>query len=354
MEDKRYKILIVDDEEDNLALLYRTLRSKYDVTKAHSAIEALEILNTETFDCILSDHKMPIMDGVEFLKRVNEIQPRTMRLLVTAYSDVKILIDAINYAKIYRYIKKPYSPDELLMIVESALECYQLKIDNENLINDLKDLFSGTVKAIIEALDAKDSFTLGRSRRVAYYAAKIVNKLALKPSEVSQIELAGLLHDIGMIGVAESILNKTQKLTDEEYEKIKMHVHYSVKILEDIKQLYDITEIIKYHHEYYNGCGYPYGLKGEEIPLGSRIIAIADAFDSMVSNRAYRKSLSADEALNIIKQCAGKQFDPNLVQIFEQILPEAMAEIDEQEKLDKEKQLFSANSTSQNVIASNE
>ena len=354
MEDKRYKILIVDDEEDNLALLYRTLRSKYDVTKAHSAIEALEILNTETFDCILSDHKMPIMDGVEFLKRVNEIQPRTMRLLVTAYSDVKILIDAINYAKIYRYIKKPYSPDELLMIVESALECYQLKIDNENLINDLKDLFSGTVKAIIEALDAKDSFTLGRSRRVAYYAAKIVNKLALKPSEVSQIELAGLLHDIGMIGVAESILNKTQKLTDEEYEKIKMHVHYSVKILEDIKQLYDITEIIKYHHEYYNGCGYPYGLKGEEIPLGSRIIAIADAFDSMVSNRAYRKSLSADEALNIIKQCAGKQFDPNLVQIFEQILPEAMAEIDKQEKLDKEKQLFSANSASQNVIASNE
>lgn len=331
MED-RYKILIVDDEEDNLALLYRTLRSKYDVTKAHSAIEALEILNTNTFDCILSDHKMPIMDGVEFLKRVNEIQPKTMRLLVTAYSDVKILIDAINYAKIYRYIKKPYSPDELLMIVESALECYQLKIDNENLINDLKELFSGTVKAIIEALDAKDSFTLGRSRRVAFYAAKIVNKLALNPTEVSQIELAGLLHDIGMIGVAENILNKTQKLTDEEYEKIKMHVHYSVKILEDIKQLYDITEIIKYHHEYYNGCGYPYGLKGEEIPLGSRIIAIADAFDSMISNRAYRKSLTPEEAMNIIKQCAGKQFDPDLVAIFESILPETLEELKAQEE----------------------
>ena len=330
--DKRYRILVVDDEEDNLALLYRTLRSRYDVTKAHSAIEALEILNTQTFDCILSDHKMPIMDGVEFLKRVNEIQPKTMRLLVTAYSDVKILIDAINYAKIYRYIKKPYSPDELLMIVESALECYQLKIDNENLINDLKDLFSGTVKAIIEALDAKDSFTLGRSRRVAFYAAKIVSKLALNPTEVSQIELAGLLHDIGMIGVAESILNKTQKLSDEEYEKIKMHVHYSVKILEDIKQLYDITEIIKYHHEYYNGCGYPYGLKGEEIPLGSRIIAIADAFDSMVSNRAYRKSLTPDEAMEIIKQCAGKQFDPNLVQIFEAVLPEALKELTEHEQ----------------------
>ena len=334
MEEQKYRILIVDDEEDNLALLYRTLRAKYDITKAHNAIEALEILKTEQFDCILSDHKMPLMDGVEFLKRVNDLYPKTMRLLVTAYSDVKILIDAINYAKIYRYIKKPFTPDELLMIVEAALECYQLKMDNENLITDLKDLFSGTVKAIIEALDAKDSFTLGRSRRVAFYALKIVNKMSLSPAEVSQIELAGLLHDIGMIGVAEEILNKTQKLSDDEYEKVKMHVHYSVKILEDIKQLYEITEIIKYHHEYYNGCGYPFGLKGEDIPLGSRIIAIADAYDSMVSNRAYRDSLSTEEAVKIIQQGAGKQFDPNLVEIFVNILPEALEEIKQHETKD--------------------
>ena len=332
MMEEKYKILIVDDEEDNLALLYRTLRGKYAITKAKSAIEALEVLRSEKFDCILSDHKMPLMDGVEFLKRVYDIQPRTMRLLVTAYSDVKILIDAINYAKIYRYIKKPYTPDELLMIVESALETYQLKIDNENLITDLKDLFSGTVKAIIEALDAKDSFTLGRSRRVAYYALKMVNKMALTPAEVSKIELAGLLHDIGMIGVAEDILNKSQKLSEDEYEKVKMHVHYSIKILEDIKQLKEITEIIKYHHEYYNGCGYPYGLKGDEIPLGSRIIAIADAFDSMVSKRAYRESLDTNDAIRILEQGAGKQFDPDLVQIFASVVPEALEEISKQEQ----------------------
>lgn len=331
-QDKKYKVLIVDDEEDNLALLYRTLRSKYNITKASSAIEALEILRNEQFDCILSDHKMPIMDGVEFLKRVYDMQPKTMRLLVTAYSDVKILIDAINYAKIYRYIKKPYSPDELLMIVDAALETYQLKNDNETLIADLKDLFSGTVKAIIEALDAKDSYTLGRSRRVAFYAMKMTTKLALKPEETSKIELAGLLHDIGMIGVAEEILNKTQKLSDEEYEKIKKHVQYSVKILEDIKQLYEITEIIKYHHEYYNGCGYPYGIKGDEIPLGSRIIAIADTYDALVSDRAYRKSKTSQEAMQIIKEGSGKQFDPALVQVFESILPEIEQEIKEFEE----------------------
>ena len=164
---------------------------------------------------------------------------------------------------------------------------------------------------------------------------KMVNKLALNPTEVSQIELAGLLHDIGMIGVAEEILNKSQKLTQEEYEKIKMHVHYSVKILEDIKQLYEITEIIKYHHEYYNGGGYPYGLKGDEIPLGSRIIAIADAYDSMVSKRAYRNSLTPQEALRVIEQGAGQQFDPDLVEIFKSILPEATKEIEEYEKQQK-------------------
>ena len=155
--------------------------------------------------------------------------------------------------------------------------------------------------------------------------------MALSPAEVSKIELAGLLHDIGMIGVAEDILNKTQKLSDEEFEKIKMHVHYSVKILEDIKQLCEITEIIKYHHEYYNGCGYPFGLKGEQIPLGSRIIAIADAYDSMVSKRAYRDSLTSDEALKVIEQGAGKQFDPDLVEIFKIVLPEALQEIREYE-----------------------
>ena len=332
MEEKKYKILIVDDEPDNLALLYRTLRGKYDITKASSAVEALEILKNNEFNCILSDHKMPQMDGVEFLRRTYEVCPNTTRLLVTAYSDVKILIDAINYAKIYRYIKKPFNPDELLHVVEASLEYHQLKVDNENLIKDLKELFSGTIKAIIEALDAKDSFTLGRSRRVTFYSLKMVERLHINNAEKGRIELAGLLHDIGMIGVAEDILNKSQKLTQEEYEEIKKHEHHSVKILEDIKQLYEVIEIIKYHHEYYDGNGYPYGLKGDEIPLGSRVIAVADAYDSMVSNRAYRQGLSSEEALRNIEERAGTQFDPALVKLFKEVLPDALKEVREYEE----------------------
>ena len=268
------------------------------------------------------------MDGVEFLKRSSEICPDTIRLLVTAYSDVEILMNAINYAKIYRYIKKPYSPEELLHIVQLALEYYQLKEDNRRLIIDLKDLFSGTINAIMDALDSKDSYTLGRSRRVAFYTTKIIAAMDISKSEKAAIELAALLHDIGMIGVQEEILHKVEKLTPEEREEIRKHVLYSVKILEDIKQLDRVTEIIKYHHEFYNGEGYPFGKKGDEIPLGARIIAIADAYDSLVSFRPYRDGLTPEDALNRLKEQKGKQFDPNLFEIFESIVDDANKEWD--------------------------
>ncbi len=328
----KYKVLIVDDEPDNLALLYRTLRNKYDIAKSTSPILALEMLKEEHFHCILSDHKMPEMDGVEFLKRSQEISPDTMRLLVTAYTDAGILIDAINYAKIYRYIKKPYNPDELMLIVENALEYWQLKADNGALVNDLKELFAGTITAIVEALDAKDSYTLGRSRRVTFYAVKMAKALHLSETTTGKIELAGLLHDIGMIGVSDDILAKVEKLTQDEYDEIKKHVHHSVRILDDIKQLADVVEIIKYHHEFYDGTGYPYGLKGDDIPIGSRIIAVADAFDSMVTPKVYRQQVVPSEALAKIKALIGKQFDPVVVEQFEQILPSCLRELKELER----------------------
>lgn len=328
----KYKILIVDDEPDNLALLYRTLRGKYEIAKSTSPLQALEILKQEHFHCILSDHKMPEMDGVEFLKRSYDIAPDTMRLLVTAYTDAGILIDAINYAKIYRYIKKPYNPDELLLIVENALEYWQLKYDNSALVNDLKELFAGTITAIVEALDAKDSYTLGRSRRVTFYAVKMAKALHLSDTTVGKIELAGLLHDIGMIGVSDDILAKVERLTQDEYDEIKKHVHHSVRILDDIKQLADVVEIIKYHHEFYDGTGYPYALKGEDIPIGSRIIAVADAFDSMVTPKVYRQQVVPSEALAKIKALVGVQFDPIVVEHFEQILPSCLRELKEMER----------------------
>lgn len=331
MMDKKYNILLVDDEEDNLALLYRTLRGAYNLEKTTSPLHALEILKEKHFELVISDHKMPEMDGVEFLKHVQVHYPSTMRILLTAYSDANILIDAINYAKIYRYVKKPFNPEELQLIVSSALEYYQLKYDNDKLINDLKELFSGTIKAIMEALDAKDSYTSGRSKRITYYSIIVAKQLGLSTIDTGKVELAGMLHDIGMIGVSDEILYKIDALSQEEYDEIKKHITYSVKILEDIKQLKDVVEIIKYHHEKYDGTGYPYGVKGENIPLGSRIIAVADAFDSIISNRIYRNKIELQDALNEIKKGALTQFDPVVVKAFEDSFDAISAAVSEAE-----------------------
>lgn len=327
MSENKYTILLVDDEEYNLDLLYRTLRVDFAIFKTASPVEALKILAENPIDMIISDHKMEEMDGVEFLKRSYELRPNCLRILVTAYSDTKILIDAINYGKIYRYIKKPWEPSELLLIINSAIEYHLLKKENDRLIYDLKELFSGTINAIIEALDAKDSYTLGKSRRVTFLALKMVKYFNLPMEESGKLELAGLLHDIGMIGISEDLLTKTDTLTPEEFESVKKHVDHGVKILEDIKQLKDVVEIIKYHHEWFDGNGYPYGLKGDEIPLNAKIISIVDAYDGMVSNRAYRKGMSHEDAMKVILEQSGKQFDPVVVQAFCAIIPQAAEEI---------------------------
>ena len=313
---KKYNILLVDDEEDNLALLYRTLRGAYNLDRSTSPLKALDMMEEKDYHLIISDHKMPEMDGVEFLKRASEKHPEMMRILLTAYSDANILIDAINYAKIYRYLKKPYNPEELQLIVSSALEFLQLKYDNDKLIVDLKELFAGTIKAIMGALDAKDSYTSGRSMRITFYSTEIAKQLELSSIDVGKIELAGMLHDIGMIGVSDDVLYKVDDLTQEEYDEIKAHINYSVKILEDIKQLKDVVEIIRCHHENYDGSGYPMGLRGEEIPVGARIIAIGDAFDSIISDRIYRQKNNYEEALNKIQKDAGSKFDPVFVRAF--------------------------------------
>lgn len=328
----KYDILLVDDEEDNLALLYRTLRGSYNLDKTTSPLKALEMLKEKKYELVISDHKMPEMDGVEFLKHVQVNHPQVMRILLTAYSDANILIDAINYAKIYRYVKKPFNPDELQLIVSSALEYYQLKYDNDKLIADLKELFSGTIKAIMEALDAKDSFTSGRSKRITYYSILIAKQLGMSMIDIGKVELAGMLHDIGMIGVSDEILYKIDALSQEEYDEIKKHITYSVKILEDIKQLKDVVEIIKFHHEKYDGTGYPFGISGEDIPIGSRIIAVADAFDSIISNRIYRNKVELDEALSKIRENSGTHFDPVVVKAFEDCFESIILTIREETK----------------------
>ncbi|MEI8388894.1 MAG: HD domain-containing phosphohydrolase [bacterium] len=323
----KYNILVTDDEIDNLQLFKRTLRSNYNVFLANSGFEALEILKSNKIDMIISDQKMPGMDGVELLKKTLNYAPDAVRILITAYTDSSSLIRAINEGKIHRYLGKPWNANDLLNVIEASFEVYQLNIDNQSLALDLKELFSGTISAITEALDAKDHYTFGRSKRVTYYSLKTGEALGLSDTDLSELELAGLLHDIGMIGVSENILNKPDNLNAEEFDEIKKHVLTGVKILEEIKQLRSVIRIVNFHHEKYDGNGYPYGVTGEEIPIEAQIIAIADAYDGMTSDRAYRKGISHEKAVEEIKKAAGTQFSPKVVEAFLKIALNAKEEI---------------------------
>lgn len=317
-----YNILVVDDELDNLQLFVRTFRKKYNVLTASSGPDAINLLLKEKIDLIISDHKMPEMEGVEVLKKAMLISPESIRILITAYTDANAVMNAINEAKIYRYVKKPWSPVDLESIVDSALEVYQLNKDNHKLVTDLKDLFSGTIAAITAALDAKDSYTYGRSKRVAYYSIETGKVLGLSNAELNELELGGLLHDIGMIGIPEYILSKPGQLDVDEFEAVKKHVVYGVRILEDIKQLEPIIRIVELHHERYDGSGYPYGLVGDEIPMCARILAVTDTYDSLTSNRAYRKGLLHDVAIEKLVNELGHKFDPIVLEAFMKIVEE--------------------------------
>ncbi len=323
----KFTILVVDDEKDNIQLFTRTLRKNYNVLSATRAVEGLEILKNNQVDMVISDHKMPEMEGTEFLKHAYEIRPEAVRMLVTAFADMDILREAINDGKIHRYLKKPWTPNDLLNVVEACLGIYQLNIDNQKLAHNLKELFSGTISAIMEALDAKDPHTSGRSKRVTFFALKIGEEYGLSDVRLSELEVAGLLHDIGMIGVPVNVITKPGNLTEEEFELVKSHTIIGMKILEEIKQLNHVIKIVGCHHEHYNGEGYPYGLKGEDIPVESQIIAVADAYDGLTSDRAYRGSLSHEDAVRKIEGAAGTQFCPEVIAAFSRAIHGAVEEL---------------------------
>ena len=312
-------ILLVDDEINNLQLLKRALRGKYNILTASQGAEGLDVLkeNIEKICLIISDHKMPIMEGTEFLEKANEIAPDVIKILLTGFSDIEILTDAVNKCNLFQYIMKPFDPNELINVVESGIEKYNLSSSRSLMMKDLRELFYKTIKSISATLDAKDAYTHGHSMRVTLYSLMLAKTLYPDDEEFLQnIEIAGLLHDVGKISIPQRIICKPGKLTDEEFQIMKSHPVCSEKLVDNIKQLGQIGTWVKAHHERWDGRGYPDGLKGEEIPLSARIVAIADTYDAMTSTRSYRKALEHMEAINEIERCKGSQFDPELAQKF--------------------------------------
>ena len=317
-EEKRHTILAVDDEQNNLSLINRTLRNNYNLLLASSGEEALSIIREhgDEISLIVSDQKMPLMEGTEFFKRISEEYPNIIKILLTGHSNIDILVEAVNECHLFQYILKPFEPEQLCMIIDTGIKKYELTSSKTQILQDLSELFYKTIKSIAQALDAKDKYTHGHSMRVTLYSLALAKTLNLPDGLLEEIETTGLLHDIGKIAIPEKILLKPGKLTSEEYEIIKTHPELGEKLVEGIEKLRLISSWLKSHHEKYDGTGYPDGLKGEEIPISSRIIAIADTYDAMTSSRSYRPALSHQNAIDEIKRCSGTQFDPKLTDLF--------------------------------------
>ena len=316
-----HTILIVDDEINNLQLLKRTFRGKYRIITASNGLEGLETLkqNIDEVSLIVSDHKMPIMEGTKFLEEANKIAPDVIKILLTGFSDVEIITDAVNKCNLFQYVLKPFNPDELQEAVKSGLDKFDLISSKSLILKDLRELFYKTIKSIASALDAKDPYTHGHSMRVTLYSIILARELNIPQNQLEAIETAGLLHDIGKIAIPNAILCKPGKLTDDEFTVMKSHPVNSEKLISNIKKLNAISPGVKHHHERWDGRGYPDHLEGENIPYSARIIALADTYDAMTSTRSYRKALPHEIAIEEIKKCAGTQFDPQLAQKFVEI-----------------------------------
>ncbi len=332
-----HKILVVDDEPANLRLLKRVLSGDYDVLPASCAEEALAILEEHDISLVITDQRMPSISGVQLLEQSLSIRPDAIKILLTGYTDVQSLIDAINSGHVYKYIPKPWDADELKLTVRRALETYELKKRNEALLRDLQialvqleDLSIGTITALADALDAKCDYTSGHSLRVSRYAVAIGRATGLSDAELRDLELAGILHDVGKIGVPESILWKPAQLTAEEEAIMAQHPLRSAKIIGDIPALSRVRSWVLHHHEHIDGCGYPDHLSGEAIPYGSRIILVADAYDAMTTDRPYRRAIGHDCAVAELLKHSGSQFDAAVVKALISIVGEEGAALNTQ------------------------
>ncbi len=232
---------------------------------------------------------------------------------------LKIGEKVIGVINIESYEKNAFSERDLEVLKLVANQA-SIAIQNSELYSSLKQSYLDSIKTLVSAIEAKDPYTSGHSERVRKYALKIARKLKLPPEAIEEIDYAGYLHDIGKIGISDSVLTKPSPLTQEEYETIKKHPKIGHNILKHAHHLSGACEIIKYEHERYDGNGYPNGLKKSEIPIGARIIAVADAYDAMTTDRPYRKALSKKEAIKRLKEESGGQFDPKVVKAFLSII----------------------------------
>lgn len=334
-ENLQYRILAVDDEVGILDSL-RVFLSKAGFTfvGVTNPLEAIEKVRTEHFDLMLLDFLMTPIHGDQVVEEIRKFNKDLYILLLTGHKDLAPPLDTIKRLDIQGYCEKSDKFDQLLLLIESGIKAVSqmqlIKKINDELkttYDKLESAYMETIEILRFTVEAKDAYTRGHSDRVSAYSVLIGEALGLSEDDLKTLKIGGLFHDIGKIGIPDSILLKTDKLDDEEYSEIKNHPAIGAHILSNATIFKDIIPIVKHHHERFDGHGYPGKLKGEEIPYLARIATVADSFDAMTSKRSYRDSLPIDVVKEEIKKNSGTQFDPEIAEVFLKILDEQPEDI---------------------------
>ena len=331
-----YKIIAVDDEGgiiDSLAVFLK--RSGYTLIGCTNPLEAIERVKTEHFDLMLLDFIMTPIHGDQVVEEIRKFNQDLYIILLTGHKDLAPPLETIKRLSIQGYCEKSDKFDQLLLLIESAIKSIQQMKVIQKINQELKQSRENLEKAYLESIEvirqtveAKDTYTRGHSDRVSQYSVLIGKYMGLSETDLQTLKIGGLFHDIGKIGIPDSILLKETSLTDDEYSQIKNHPAIGKHILSNATVFQDIIPIVFHHHEKYDGKGYPMKLAGESIPLLARIASLADTFDAMTSKRSYRNALALETVIEEIKTCSGTQFDPKIAAVFLTILENHYEEIE--------------------------
>lgn len=330
-----YKIIAVDDEMgivDSLSIFLK--RSGYNFTGVTDPLEAIERVRNEHFDLMILDFIMDPIHGDQVVEEIRKFNKELYILLLTGHKDLAPPLETIRKLDIQGYCEKSDKFDQLLLLVESGIKSVKQMNEIQRINNELLDAneklekaYLDTVQTLRYTIEAKDPYTRGHSDRVSEYSILLGQELGLSDDQLKTLRVGGLFHDIGKIGIPDSILLKEAKLTDDEYSQIKNHPSIGAHILCNAAVFQEIIPIVKHHHERYDGKGYPSKLAGDQIPYLARVAAVVDAFDAMTSKRAYRDAIPLETVKSEIERCSGTQFDPVMAEAFLNILNNKYDEI---------------------------